>query len=195
MKLLLVDDQSVVVDGISRLLSKSASELVEQAQSITDALEYFDESEFDILVTEYNLIDTNDILLLRKIKRIYPNSQIIVLTMQDEAHLIELISGNNAMQDLTEVISQQSGGKVHLNKQISDIIYHVKHNAKKPKLLSKKEKKVLELIARDYTNQEISKKLALNEKSIDSCCKSLLKKTKTSSTEGLLKFAFANNLV
>jgi DNA-binding NarL/FixJ family response regulator len=115
--------------------------------------------------------------------------------MQDEAHLIELISGNNSMQDLTEVISQQNGGKVQLNKQISDIIYHVKHYAKKPKLLSSKEKKVLKLIARDYTNQEIAKKLVLNEKSIDSCCKSLLKKTKTSSTEGLLKFAFANNLV
>ena len=195
MKLLLVDDQSIVVDGISRLLSKSAKELVKQAKSIDDALDYFDESEFDILVTEYNLIDANCLHLLRKIKSIYPNSKIIVLSMQDEVRLIEIITGDNTKQDLVEVISDDGGGKIQLSKQISDIIYHAKHDKKKPKLLSGKEKNVLNLIAREYSHQEIAKKLALNEKAVESCCKNLYKKTKTSSTEGLLIYAFANNLV
>ncbi|MEN8247691.1 MAG: response regulator transcription factor [Bacteroidota bacterium] len=195
MKILLIDDQSIVVDGISRLLTKSVKELVEQAKSIDDALHYFDESEFDILVTEYNLIDSNGIQLLRKIKRIYPNIQIIVLSMQDESRLTDLIAKDNQARDLVNILEEVGNGKIQLSKQISDIIFHAKHENKKSKLLSSKEDKVLQLIAQEYTKQEIAKALSINEKSVESYHKSLLKKTKTSSIEGMLKYAFANNLV
>ena len=52
MKVLLVDDQAILMDGIANLLSKSAYEVVEKANSIDDALRYFNETEFDILLDE-----------------------------------------------------------------------------------------------------------------------------------------------
>ena len=72
MKILLVDDQEILMDGIANLLSKSAYEVVEKANSVDEALSYFNETEFDILIADYNIVDDNGLILIRKVKQVYP---------------------------------------------------------------------------------------------------------------------------
>ena len=91
MKILLVDDQAILMDGIANLLSKSAHEVVEKANTVDEALKYFNETEFDILIADYNIIDDNGLVLIRKVKDVYPNMKLIVLSMHDEIHLVEEI--------------------------------------------------------------------------------------------------------
>ena len=44
MKILLVDNKTILLDGISNLLEKSALEVVEKAHSVDEALKYFKET-------------------------------------------------------------------------------------------------------------------------------------------------------
>ena len=61
--------------------------------------------------------------------------------------------------------------------------------------LTEKEDAVLKLIANNFTKEEIGTELAISDRSVNTLCRNLFKKTKTSSIVGLLKYAYANNLV
>jgi two-component system nitrate/nitrite response regulator NarL len=204
MKILLVDDQAILMDGIANLLSKSAYEVVEKANSIEDALKYFNETEFDILIADYNIIDDNGLILIRKVKQVYPNLKLIVLSMHDETHLAEEILkdeinghviNKNAHHDLVEALNQIEKGKIQISDEINRIINH----ALEPKLdvikLTEKENAVLQLIANNFSKKDIGEEMSISDRSVNTLCRNLFKKTKTTSIVGLLKYAYANNLV
>ena len=204
MKILFVDEKEILLDGIANLLAKSATELVENANTIDDALNYFSDVEFDILITDFNLVDDNGLNLIRKAKKIYPKLKIIVLSMHDEAHLIKEIlnKGENnyilkkgSHQHLVEALEASDKSKVIINEDINKIILGALNQNKKSKLLSNREKEVLTLISNEHTTEEIAQKLSITEKTSEGHYKSLLKKTKTSSVIGLLKYTYANNLI
>ena len=204
MKILFVDKQEILLDGIAKLLAKSAHDLVEKANTIDDALNYFSEAEFDILITDFNLVDDNGIELIRKVKRIYPKLKIIVLSMHDEAHLAkEILKGKvngdvldkESHFDLVDALETVDKGKVILNTDITNLITKSLSQNKTKQLLSAREKEVLKLISNDCSAREISEKLSVTEKTVEKHRKNIFKKTKTSSVVSLLKYAYANNLI
>jgi two-component system nitrate/nitrite response regulator NarL len=204
MKILFVDEKEILLDGIANLLAKSATELAESANTVDDALNYFTDAEFYILITDFNLVDDNGLNLIRKAKKIYPKLQIIVLSMLDEAHLIKEIlnEGENnynikkgSHQHLVEALEASDKSKLIISEDINKIIIGALNQNKKSKLLSNREKEVLTLISNEFTTLEIAEKLAITEKTSEKHYKSLLKKTKTTSVIGLLKYAYANNLI
>jgi DNA-binding CsgD family transcriptional regulator len=85
--------------------------------------------------------------------------------------------------------------EVYLNDDIYKILYKALNQQKKKALLTKREAEVLKLISKDFSPKQIGDILAISEKTIDKHYKSICKKTKTSSLEGLLKYAYANNLI
>ena len=204
MKILLIDDQAILMDGIANLLSKSVHEVVEKANSIDDALKYFNETEFDILIADYNVIDDNGLILIRKVKQVYPNLKLIVLSMHDETHLVEEILKDNinghvidknAHHDLVEALNKIEKGKIQINEEINKIIHHALEPREDVIKLSNKEEEVLKLIANNFSKKEIGSEMAISDRSVNTLCRNLFKKTKTTSIVGLLKYAYANNLV
>ena len=202
MKILLVDDKTILLDGISKLLEKSAHELVEKTNSIDEALQYFEETEFDILISDFNLVDDNGLDLIRKVKKIYPSLKIIVLSMLDEAHLAqEIIKDDGYLlkkdshHDLVEALETIDKGKVYLSDEINQILQKALNHNVEADLLTKKEYEVLQQIAENDDTGKIAEHLSVSKRTIESHRKRLFKKTKTSSNVGLLKYAYANNLI
>ena len=204
MKVLLVDDQAILMDGIANLLSKSAYEVVEKAKSVDEALHYFNETEFDILIADYGLIDDNGLILIRRVKKVYPNLKIIVLSMHDETTLAEeilkkelngFVINKSSHHDLIEALNQIEKGKIQLNEEINNIIHHALAPNKNLIDLTENENSALRLIANNFTKKEIATEMQVSDKSVNVFCRNLFKKTKTTSIVGLLKFAYANNLV
>lgn len=202
MKILFVDDKAILLDGITKLLAKSTNDLLEKANTVDDALSYFSEAEFDILITDFNLVDDNGLDLIRKVKKIFPKLKVIVLSMDEEAHLAKEIikEGVEALEkdshyDIVEALEAVAKRKVVLSKEINKILTQAVTKNKNDKLLSEREKVVLKLISDDYTTDEIALTLTITEKTVENHRKSLYKKTKTSSVIGLLKYSYANNLI
>jgi len=204
MKILFIDKQEILLDGIAKLLAKSAHDLLERTNTIDEALNYFSEAEFDILIADYNLVDDNGIALIRKVKLIYPKLKIIVLSMHDEAHLAKEIlkEGVNSNildkeshYDLIEALESVEKGKIVLNTDINNILTKSLNKNNNDRLLSAREKEVLRLISNDSATKEIAEKLSITEKTVEVHCKNIFKKTKTSSIIALLKYAYANNLI
>ncbi|MGW8121072.1 response regulator transcription factor [Roseivirga echinicomitans] len=69
------------------------------------------------------------------------------------------------------------------------------HESYEGKLLTSREREILKLISQEYSNSQIAKKLFNSEYTVETHRKNIFRKTKNSSLLGLIKFAYANNLI
>ena len=69
------------------------------------------------------------------------------------------------------------------------------HSNDEQRLLTDREREILKLIAREYTNKQMAEELFISERTVETHRKNIFRKTKTNNLVGLIKFAYANNLI
>jgi DNA-binding NarL/FixJ family response regulator len=63
------------------------------------------------------------------------------------------------------------------------------------KLLTSREREILQLIAKEFSNRQIADQLFISERTVETHRKNIFRKTNTNSIVGLMKFAYANQLL
>jgi two-component system, NarL family, nitrate/nitrite response regulator NarL len=205
MKILLVDDHAILLDGIKNLLEKEEGLVVAGlADSAEKALEFLRHNDVDIIVTDFNMPGLDGLSLVHTVKRIKPNVKTIILSMHDETHLVKEIlrAGVNGYvlkkdthRELMNAIEEVRHGRVYLSSDINKILISNLQNPEEGRLLTDREREILKLIAREYSNKQIAEELFISERTVETHRKNIFKKTGTSSLVGLIKFAYANNLI
>lgn len=205
MKILLVDDHTILLDGVKSLLSQEGDlEVVGQAGSAEAALEFLKKQDVDLIITDYSMPGMDGLSLLNTVKRIAPNTKIILLSMHDEIHLVKEIlkAGVNGYvlkkdthKELLSAIHDVKNGKVYLSSDVNKMLIANLNNPDEGKLLTDREREILKLIAKEYTNKNIAEELFISERTVETHRKNIFKKTGTNSIVGLIKFAYANNLI
>jgi DNA-binding NarL/FixJ family response regulator len=204
-RILLVDDHAILLDGIKNLLNKeeglSVAGLAESAEA---ALEFLKQHEVDIVITDFNMPGMDGLSLVNTIKRIRPSVKTIVLSMHDETHLVKEIlrSGVNGYvlkkdshKELLKAIQYVQSGNVYLSSDINKILILNLQNPDEGRLLTDREREIVKLIAKEYSNKNIAEELFISERTVETHRKNIFKKTGTNSLVGLIKFAYANNLI
>lgn len=205
MKVLLVDDHAILLDGVKSLLSHDASvDVIGEANSAEKALEFLKANEVDLLITDFNLPGMDGLSLVRLVKKISPRTKIIVLSMHDETHLVkeilkEGVEGyvlkNDSHKELKMAIQYVQEGRIYLSNNINRIIINSLNFPEEDRLLTDREREILKLIAKEFANREIAEQLFISERTVETHRKNIFRKTKTNSLVGLIKFAYANNLI
>lgn len=205
MKIFLTDDHTILLSGLVKILSlEDGLEVVGSATSLQETYDKLTRVTPDVLVTDYNLPDGDGLTLIRKVKRKYPSIKIIVLSMHDEAHLVqeilkEGISGyllkKDSHSELINAIRAASQGQVYLSSDINKLLISGLHGLNDQKLLTDREREVLTLIAQEYTNKKIAEELFISERTVETHRKNIFRKTQTHNLVGLIKYAYANNLI
>ena len=205
MKILLVDDHTILLDGVKSLLSlEDDLQIVGQANSAEAALEFLKKRDVDLIITDYSMPGMDGLTLLNTIKRIAPNTKVILLSMHDEIHLVKEIlkAGVNGYvlkkdthKELLNAIRDVSQGKIYLSSDVNKLLITNLNNPDEGKLLTDREREILKLIAKEYTNKDIAEELFISERTVETHRKNIFKKTATNSLVGLIKFAYANNLI
>jgi DNA-binding NarL/FixJ family response regulator len=205
MRILLVDDHAILLDGIKNLLEKEDGLIVAGlADSAEKALEFLKTNDVDIIVTDFHMPGMDGLSLVNTVKRIQPNIKTIILSMHDETHLVKEIlkAGVNGYvlkkdthKELLDAIHDVINGRVYLSRDISKILITNLQNPEEGRLLTDREREILKLIAKEYSNKEIAEELFISERTVETHRKNIFKKTATSSLVGLIKFAYANNLI
>ncbi|MCH7402904.1 response regulator [Belliella kenyensis] len=205
MKVFLVDDHAILLDGIKSLLEKDTSiHVVGLASTAENALEFIKNNEVELLITDYNLPGIDGLALVRIVKKISPLTKIIILSMHDEAHLVkeilkEDIQGyvlkNDSHKELIQAISAVKENKIYLSNDINRIIINSLQFPQEERMLTDREREILKLIAKEYSNKEIAEQLFISERTVETHRKNIFRKTKTNSLVGLIKFAYGNNLI
>ncbi|SIS49544.1 response regulator [Belliella pelovolcani] len=205
MKIFLVDDHAILLDGIKSILEKEPTlKVIGEANTAEVALEFIKQHEVDLLITDFNLPEMDGLALVRLVKKISPITKIIMLSMHDEVHLVkeilkEGINGyilkNDSHKELLSAIAAVDAGKIYLSNDINKIIINSLQFPDEERMLTDREREILKLIAKEFSNRDIADQLFISERTVETHRKNIFRKTKTNSLVGLIKFAYANNLI
>nr|MBF0221168.1 response regulator [Desulfobulbaceae bacterium] len=88
--LLLVDDEDVIRQALSRNLQKSNYD-VTSAVSGAEAVSYLQKKPYDIIVTDYLMEGINGIELMTKARELYPDIKVIVFSGYMEQNFEEAL--------------------------------------------------------------------------------------------------------
>ncbi|MCF8304202.1 MAG: response regulator transcription factor [Bacteroidales bacterium] len=204
LKLLIVDDHQILIDGLFNMLDQSYYQIVDQAHNAGEALEILEQKEVDLLVCDLEMPGMPGIDLIRIIKERYPHIKILVLSMHDEKSIVTEavklgINGyllKNISQDkLLQAIERARHNKFYISEELTDILAE-NISTKSPKeLLTVRELEILKLIVNEHTNKEIAKTLFISERTVESHRKNIFRKTNSKSLVGLIKYTIDNKLI
>ena len=205
MRILLVDDHMILADGIESILqSDPALEIVGKVDSGSFALANLKCQPIDLLITDYSMPDMNGAELVRQAKQIVPALKIIVLTMHDEVQVVQqMISAGvdayllkkHTHHELLHAIEVVKGGGNFWSKDISKLLVMGFTGDKEQQELTARELEILKLLGQELTSKEISNRLFISERTVETHRKNLLRKTNSSGTVGLIKYAYSKGIL
>lgn len=200
-KILIVDDHPLVIDGIKTMLKDEAYFHIEAATKTgKEALAFLDNTQaVDIILLDINLPDTDGLKLCEQIRTKNKTVKIIGLTYVNEAGIItQLIKRgangyllkNMEREELILAMNQVMDGIIYLSKAANEkIIQQLQpYDLSKNNIpaFTRREKEILTLLAEGLTSQEIAAKLFLSNYTVDTHRKNMLQKFNVHNTTALL---------
>lgn len=204
-KIFLVDDHQMVIEGIKSLLQNEDSiELVGCATTADKCQQFFKMHTCDIILMDISLPDMNGIDLCNLITTKYPKVKVIALSTHNQGTYVRKMMESGATgyllknadkYEIIKAIQLVFKGQNYLTPEAEKALRYEKELQNKLPKLTKREKEVLELIVAGLTNIQISEKLFISIDTVDSHRKNLHTKLNVKNTAMLIKFASDNNLL
>lgn len=203
-KLLIVDDHPLVIDGLKTMLKDIGYiQIAGAVKNGRDALAFLEENpDTSVVLLDINLPDTDGLRVCEQIRATNKNVKIIGLTYVNEAGIItQLIKkgGNGYLlknmerEELITAIDQVMDGSVYLSKAANEKIvqqlqaYDLPGNSLPA--LTRREKEILQLLAKGLTSNEIAEKLFLSTFTVDTHRRNMLQKFNVHNTQALINLA------
>jgi len=202
--ILLVDDHSIVIEGIEALISNAADMRISgKATSGAGALSFLEQYSADIMITDYSMDDMDGITLIAKARRVAPALRIIVLSMHDEAAVVQdvlragvdgyILKKYTHHELLTAIRIVHEGGQFW-SPEINQMLLR-RLQPETTGQITEREMEVLRLLTKELTSKQIAQTLFISERTVETHRKNLLRKTNATSTIGLIKYAYEHKLL
>jgi DNA-binding NarL/FixJ family response regulator len=205
MKILLVDDHRILLDGLKFLIeSQPEISQVDTAFTVEEALEQINNEIPDLIISDISIPEIGGIAFAKKVKSKSPGTKLIFLSMHEEPYRVKeaLATGAEgyvlkkaAHEELLKALREVADGGIYFSAEIQKILIQRMRFPEDERILTDREKEVLTLIFDENSNKEIGEKLFISERTVETHRKNIYQKTKTNTLVGLLKFALENNLV
>jgi DNA-binding NarL/FixJ family response regulator len=203
--ILLVDDHSMVLEGMKAILSQLTDvQVISTASNAFDAVvELRSRPEINLVFSDINLPDVSGIELCAKIKKEFPKMMVIGLSTFNQRSYVSQMIANGASgylvksadsNEILEAINAVLAGKMYFSSDINNVSSDPKNVDESP-TLTRREKEILILIAEGKTNNEIADKLFVSHYTVDTHRKNLLVKFDVGNTAQLIKLASGFGLV
>jgi two-component system, NarL family, response regulator NreC len=214
-RVLLADDHTILRQGLRIMLeSLPDMEVVGEATNGREAVELVGELHPDVVLMDISMPEMNGLEATRRIKRDFPETKVVILTMHDtEEYLIQILQAGAtgyvlkqaADRDLIEAVRIASTGNTYLypriaNMLVTDYLKRVEANALEEhdtayESLTAREREILKLIAEGHTNKEIAEILTLSVKTVENHRYSLMNKLNAHDRGALVKYAIRMGLI
>lgn len=208
---LLADDHCIVRSGIKLLInSQPDMRVICEAEDGEEAVNLAIEKKPDIVIMDLNMPKRNGLIATKQITEVNNDIKIIILTMHDEKEYISRVLQAGASSyllksddesDLIKAIRSVNRGEAYLYPGATKILLdtyqqaiYSPDNLKHVKLTAREEE-VLSFIAKGYTNREISERLFVSIKTIESHRSKLMEKLKLKTRSDLVEYAVKNGFM
>jgi len=189
-RVLVVEDQAVVRDGVIAILSLQQDiEVVGEAEDGLQALAILEKTRPDVVLLDLVMPRLDGITTIPKILSILPETRILVLTsFADSERVFQAIKAgalgyllkDDTREQLLQAIRDVARGQASLHPSIAlKVIHEINHPVQLMYTmdpLTPRELETLRLIARGLSNHEIGKELFVHERTIAKYVSSILTK-------------------
>jgi len=207
-KVFILDDHQMLIDGLTALLiNEKEFEICGTANSAKTALEQIEKNTPDIVLSDINMPEMDGIAFTREVKKNHPGIKVLALSMFGEKSTISEIldagaSGyilkNTGKEELISALMKVSAGGMFFSDEISAEMMKAmsERGQKEEKVhLTEREKEIINLIAKEYSNAQIGEALFISERTVETHRKNIFRKANTKTVVGLMKFAIENKLI
>lgn len=199
-KIIIVDDHSTTLDGIKKIVEKvDFVEITGTASSGKEALEIIENEQPDILITDIEMSDTDGIELSEIVKKKYPNTKIIIVTLHSERWIISkllkqdiesiILKSKTDGKEISEAIKKVNAGERYYSDEIKDLFFQLKSSDENTPGLTLREREIIVLICQELTIKEIADKLCIATRTVETHRSNLFTKLKVKSQSGIVREA------
>ena len=209
LKIFIVDDHQILIDGIESMLKGIAEfEVVGKSLDGNLALQFLSENHVDVLLTDLYMPKMTGIELTQKVKKIFPTVKVLALSVSYDVSIVhDLIDAGISgfliktigRDELIEAINQIAQGNIYFSREVSNEILRSLSNRNDVEEenyhLTDREIEIVKLIAQEFSNGEIANKLCISERTVETHRKNIYRKTNTKTIVGLIKYAVERKLI
>ena len=207
-KLLIVDDEKLIRDGLKMMLSIFDDiEVVGLAENGYEALKVCKSTDVDVVLMDVRMRDCDGVMGTRLIKEQFTKIKVIILTtFKDKEYIQEALKygafgymlKDSSHHVIYEGIKTAYMGNMVVHPDVAvemmDRSSTIKHDIEKYGLLEK-EIRIIEGIAKGLSNKEISEEMFLSEGTIKNNITNILSKLELRDRTQIAIFAFKNGIV
>jgi len=203
-RIVIADDHAVVRRGLRQVLdAEDGFEVLAEAADLDGARRYLRGHHPDVLVLDLNLPGGSSLGAISELRTEFPNTQIVVLTMEAEPRYAReaLSSGalgyvlkDAAESELVEAVRRAAAGDTYLNPRLGARVA-ADPPPGRPDGLSEREVGVLRMIALGHTNGEIASRLYLSVRTVESHRAHIQQKLRLDTRSDLVRYAFERKLI
>jgi DNA-binding NarL/FixJ family response regulator len=201
-RIALVDDHSLVRDGVRALLStRPLFEVVGEAENAAQALTLCESLKPDILLVDIGLQDMNGLELTQLIRQRCPAIKILILSMYDNQEYVATsiragasgyVLKNAPSREIVAAIEAIATGGTFYSAEVTLKLVSKKSEENE---LTPREVQVLVGLAKGLDNKTIARDLAISVRTVETHRLSIRRKLKVDKPAGLVKYAMEHGLL
>lgn len=208
-KVSITDDHEMVLQGIASMLMDTPElDVVGLYKNAKEALDNIEKDHPDVLFLDINLPDINGIDLSKRLLKAYPELKIIALTNFEDISFVKRMLKNGVhgyllkntdRLELIKAMKTVLSGELFVQKDIQNKLLTQStqttiDNGLKPNL-TRREHDVLVAISEELTTQEISEKLFISPKTVETHRMNIMSKLGAKNSVGIIKIAIEKQLL
>jgi DNA-binding NarL/FixJ family response regulator len=205
--LLLVDDHTIVREGLKRVLEPIAGEwAITEAGTGFQALECLRRGRFDLVIADLSMPGMNGLELIRRVKAEFPAVRVMVLSMHAEeqyalrafkAGASGYVTKDSAAAELVTAVRKVAAGGAYVTSNLAErVIQQLNGVVGRPRHadLSNRELEVLQRIVAGQRHTEIAEALHLSVKTVSTHKARIQEKLQLPNTAALIRYGLENQL-
>ncbi|MDR6464875.1 response regulator transcription factor [Chryseobacterium sediminis] len=203
--IVIVDDHPIVIEGLKMLLnSQPFFNIAGSFTSGAETISFIRSQMVDIILLDITLPDANGTELCREIKKISPNTSVIMFSNRSERSIImqSIQNGasgyllkNTSIDELVICIRGALSGDIVFCNETKQIISRPSQQDLPIPRLTKREKQILQMVAQGKTSNAIAEELFLSPLTVDTHRKNLLQKFQAKNSTELINLAVQQQLI